>query len=417
MNCCSETGLMPVDLAIQKLLDSIDPAQRPGAESVSLQQACGLILASPVCSPVNVPPHDNSAMDGYAIRCRDWQAEVSLPVSQRIPAGVDPQPLEPGTAARIFTGAPVPPGADTVVMQEDCRVNDDESVTILESVREGAHIRRAGEDIRCGQQILPAGHRLRPQDIGLIASVGIAAVEVFRPLRIALLISGDELLEPGEPPRPGKIYNSNQYMLAPLMTNLGFDLVWQEKVADTFDATLAALKSAAAVADVIVTTGGVSVGEEDHLKPAVETLGKLNLWKVNIKPGKPFAFGSVSAEDGRQVPFIGLPGNPVSVFATLLVLGVPYLRSLQGGVWQPPVAVEIAAGFAGKKAGKRDEYLRVKLGRAANGVAVLEKYANQSSGVLSSVSWADGFAVITAGKTFTEGDKLPFISLQQFLDR
>ena len=415
MSCCSESGLMPIDQAIQKLIESIEPAQRPGTDSVPLSQACGLVLAAPVCSPVNVPPHDNSAMDGYAIRYQDWQSDAALAVSQRIPAGVDPQPLQAGTAARIFTGAPVPPGADTVVMQEDCRINDDESISITDSIREGAHIRRAGEDIQCDQEILPAGHRLRPQDIGLIASVGIAGVKVYKPLRIALLVSGDELLEPGEAPQPGKIYNSNQYMLAPLMASLGFDVVWQEKVADTFDATLTALKSAAASADVIVTTGGVSVGEEDHLKPAVEKLGQLNLWKVNIKPGKPFAFGSVAADAGRQVPFIGLPGNPVSVFATLLVLGVPYLASLQGGNWQPPVPVVVPAGFASKKPGRRDEYLRVKLGKAASGAAVLERYPNQSSGVLSSVSWADGFAVVKAGESFAEGDLIPFIPLQQFL--
>ncbi|MDX1695588.1 MAG: molybdopterin molybdotransferase MoeA [Ketobacteraceae bacterium] len=413
MSCCSESGLLPVPVAIQTLIDAVRAEQVPSAETLPLTEACGMTLAAPVCSPVSVPPHDNSAMDGYAIRYQDRETQPALPVSQRIPAGVAPEALMPATAARIFTGAPVPEGADTVVMQEDCILNDDGSVSITENIRQGAHIRRAGEDIREGQEILAAGHRLQACDIGLIASVGVDQVSVYRKLRVAVLVSGDELLEPGQPPEPGKIYNSNQYMLVPLLQQLGFEVSWQANVQDTFDATLEALKSAAEKADVIVTTGGVSVGEEDHLKPAVEAMGQLNLWKVNIKPGKPFAFGHVD-HAGKQVPFIGLPGNPVSVFATLLVLGVPYLRTLQGQCWKPPVPVKVPAAFTVSKPGKRDEYLRVRV-IENKGVACLEKYPNQSSGVLSSVAWADGFAVVKAGEQYETGDLVPFLRMDQLM--
>ena len=414
MSGCSESGLLPIDLAIEKLLAAIDPQQCPPTERVALSQACGRVLATAVRSPVNVPPSDNSAMDGYAVCYGDVSVGRPLVISQRIPAGVAPQPLQSGTAARIFTGAPVPEGADTVVMQEDCTLNDDDCITLAPGVRPGSHIRRAGEDIQAGQIILSAGQRLRPQDLGLVASVGVADVDVYRPLRVALLVSGDELLEPGQPPMAGKIYNSNQYLLAAFMQRLGFDVVAQEKVADTLDATLSALATAAKIADVIVTTGGVSVGEEDHIKPAVETLGQLDLWKVNIKPGKPFAFGWVGAADGRQVPFLGLPGNPVSVFSTLLILGVPYLVSLQGGRWQAPVPLPVPAGFTLQRPGKRDEFIRVRA-VAHQGQVRLEKYANQGSGVLSSTVWAEGFAVIRAGETVCEGDPLPFLRIDQLL--
>lgn len=414
MSCCSESGLLPIDSAIEKLIGSITPQHHPAIETISINDALGRVLAEPICSSVNVPPHDNSAMDGYALCFSDLSPQGrSLPVSQRIPAGVDPEPLKPGTAARIFTGAPVPKGADTVVMQEDCELQGDQ-VTVAEGAKSGSHIRRAGEDIEQGQTVLTKGRRLTPQDIGLIASVGVARVSVFKPLRIALLFSGDELLEPGETPVPGKIFNSNRYMLMPMMAQLGFSVSYQANIPDTYDETVSALRTAAAQADVIVTTGGVSVGEEDHLKPAVEAMGVLDLWKVNIKPGKPFAFGSVAAEGGAMVPFIGLPGNPVSVFTTLLVLGLPYLKKLQGEHWQPPIATSVAARFAVKKAGKRDEYIRVRLVKDGN-ITYLDKYPNQSSGVLSSASWCDGFALVRAGDLYERGEHVPYISLSQFL--
>jgi molybdopterin molybdotransferase len=404
---------MPIAVALEKLLGSVDPEQRPAVETRPLTEVVGMTLATPVCSPVNVPPHDNSAMDGYAVRFADCADGAVMNVSQRIPAGVAPAPLAPGTAARIFTGAPVPPDADTVIMQEDCEPLDDTRIHINERPRQHANIRRAGEDIREGQEIIAAGQRLDAAHVGLIASVGLDRVSVYRPLRVAVLVSGDELLEPGEPPQPGKIYNSNQYMLVPLLRQLGFEVSRQSSVADTFAGTVAALEDAAAHADVVISTGGVSVGEEDHLKPAVEALGQLALWKVNIKPGKPFAFGSLSRQ-GREVPFIGLPGNPVSVFATLLVLAVPYLRALQGQQWRPPVPVPVPAGFTMKKSGRRDEYLRVQL-RDSDSAPVLERFPNQGSGVLSSVAWADGFAFVRAGTVYKAGDSVPYVSIAQML--
>lgn len=407
---CSTPGLMPVDIAIQQLIDSIDKQRQQPVSTISIRDALGCVLAKPIYSSVNVPAQDNSAMDGYAVRVQDVEEMGTLNISQRIPAGIDPSPLEPGTVARIFTGAPVPPGADSVVMQEDTELVG-EAVKFNGSFSVGANIRSAGEDIQEGQEVVAAGKPLTPQDLGLIASVGIDQVAVYQPLKIAILVSGDELLEPGEPPQGGKIYNSNGYMLAPLMAKMGFEVCYQQNVPDTFDATVEALLAASKVADVVVTTGGVSVGEEDHLKPAVEALGELSLWKVNIKPGKPFAFGSVGS-----TPFIGLPGNPVSVFSTLLIIALPYLRSLQGECWQMPVPIYLPAQFSTKKAGRRDEFVRVKL-NLIDGATGLQKYPNQGSGVLSSAAWCDGFAHLIAGEKYQEGDKLAFFGLQQLMGR
>ena len=318
MSSCAEPGLISVTEAIDTLVSSVKSV--PASESVPLDAAMGRVLSESVHSPVNVPPWNNSAMDGYALKFQDL-ASQPLPVSQRIAAGVAPAPLQPGTAARIFTGAPVPDGADTVVMQEDTEILDEGKVSFIQGIKAGANIREAGEDITIGQQVVSRGSVLRGQDLGLIASVGVPAVEVYRPLKVALLFSGDELLQPGDAPEPGKIYNSNRYMLAAMMQEQGYNVCYQVNVPDTLGATVMALREAASLADVVVTTGGVSVGEEDHLKPAVEQLGRLNLWKIDIKPGKPFAFGQLQTarNDLPQVPFIGLPGNPVSVFSTFLI--------------------------------------------------------------------------------------------------
>lgn len=413
MSCCDENRLMPVDEARQRLFDSFKAS--PDILQVPLLSAVGLTLAESVVSEIDVPPHDNSAMDGYAFNSKDLSSrgsvsdeQLSLSVSQRIPAGFAPAPLERNTIARIFTGAPVPEGADTVIMQEDCNEADG-VVSFPASFKAGAHIRKKGEDIRAGSEILAAGRRLSPQDIGLAASVGVGHLSVYRPLKIALLCSGDELLEPGQPPEPGKIYNSNRYLLEPLLKQQGFDVLDMGTVEDTLEATLAALEQAANESDVVITTGGVSVGEEDYIKAAVEALGGMNLWKVAIKPGKPFAFGHI-----QQTPFIGLPGNPVSVFATFLLLGLPYLQQLQGGSWSHWPTTQLAAAFDVKKAGKRDEFLRVK--RVVSGTStVLKKYPNQSSGVLSSAAWCDGFALIPAGKTLEIGETVDFLALSDLM--
>lgn len=348
-----------------------------------LIEARGKIVAEAVYSDIDVPPCDNSAMDGFAFNRSDLSNSSTLPISQRIQAGHAPPPLQKGTAARIFTGANIPEGADTVEMQENCSANENE-VTINSSPDIGQNIRRKGQDIAKGSRILNRGIPLRPQELGLLASTGIAKVRCFKPLRIALITTGNELVEPGNPLSNGKIYNSNRFLLDSALKNWGFDTIHNEITSDDFDATVTALERAAQNADVVISTGGVSVGEEDHIKPAVEQLGELALWKVAIKPGKPFAFGKI-----QNTPFIGLPGNPASVFVTLLILARPYLLRLQGISKEKihPNNAHSCALFS-KKAPRRTEYLRAKM--TQEGVDI---YPNQSSGMLSSASWGDCLVV------------------------
>ncbi|HBJ89201.1 MAG TPA: molybdopterin molybdenumtransferase MoeA, partial [Gammaproteobacteria bacterium] len=314
--------LTPIEAAIPPLLQSLP--QMLEVEAVPLEQALGRIVGSDVAAPINVPPHANSAMDGYALRAADSQGARGLvQVSQRIAAGQVGEPLQAGTAARIFTGAPLPPGADAVVMQENTRA-EDEAISILQAVVPGENVRAAGEDIVAGAKLFGEGRRLRPQDIGVLASVGLTRVTVRRALRVALLVTGDELVPPGTELKPGQIYNSNNYTIAALLRNLGAEVIEMGVVGDEFNTTQSVLKTAAEQVDVIISTGGVSVGEEDHVKPAVESLGGLDMWKLAIKPGKPFASGKVC---GKQ--FFGLPGNPVSAFVTFVLLVRPALLSMQ----------------------------------------------------------------------------------------
>ena len=351
-------------------------------------------MAEDLISPVNVPPADNSAMDGYALRYVDLkvQGQTQLPISQRIAAGCAPEPLQPGTAARIFTGAEVPEGADTVVMQEVCEEHSGQ-VTLPESngcggIGLGDHIRPAGQDIERGGLMLSRGHRLLPQDLGLIASVGHAEVKVYRRLKLAVLSTGDEVQEPGYDIGPGQIYNSNRYTLAGLVDGLGMELVDLGIVRDNAAATEQALREAAAKADVVITTGGVSVGEEDYVKDCVEQLGHLQLWRLAIKPGKPLAFGEV---DGK--PFFGLPGNPAAVLVTFAVVARPYLLRTQGASQIHPMIITAKADFERRKKAKRQEYLRARLSVAADGSMWVAPHSNQSSGSLSSASWGNGLAV------------------------
>lgn len=406
MSCCPETGLMSVEDALKRLTAGVGSVAVP--EQVRLNDACGRVLAQDIKAEIDVPPHDNSAMDGYAFQSSDLTAENKcLPIGLRVAAGDAQSTLEPGTAARIFTGAPVPFGADTVVMQESCRVSDDK-VEFQETHTPGANIRRKGEDISLGTTILTAGKRLQPQDIGLLASIGCADIPVYRKLRVGILSSGDELLEPGSPSQPGKIYNSNRYMLSALLTRWGYDVSDFGVVKDTLEDTLTALQEASALVDVIMTTGGVSVGEEDHIKSAVSALGELQLWRVAIKPGKPFAYGRI----GNTV-FIGLPGNPVSVMVTSMVLALPLLEKLQGKTESTNLIVQLPAWFSIDKPGKRDEFLRVRKDRV-DGVLGLKAYHQQSSGALSSASWSDGLAWIPKGLVVTKGqlvDYLPYESI------
>ncbi|MBB5188785.1 molybdopterin molybdotransferase [Zhongshania antarctica] len=376
-----------------------------GTESRNLAQAQGAILAADVCAQIDVPPLDNSAMDGYALRLSDLSAGAPLRISQRIPAGANPCALQAGTAARIFTGASIPAGADTVVAQEDCELVGD-TLAVNIAPRLGQHIRPRGQDIAEGQRILLKGHRLLAADLGLLASLGVGSVQVGCRLRVALMSTGDELREPGEMLAAGQIYNSNRPMLAALIASLGAEVIDLGIVADTPQATRDALARAAATADVVISSGGVSVGEEDHVKAQVEALGSLNLWKLAIKPGKPLAYGRVA-----EVPFFGLPGNPVSGFVTFCLLVRPYLLKMQGATQLQSPQWAARALFDWPRAGTRQEYLRARVTPGDAGMEV-EIHPQQSSGALSSVSWCNALAVIPIGKTLSRGDSVDVIFLQ-----
>jgi len=371
---------------------------RVGDESVDLKDCLGRVLAGDVVSSIDVPPADNSAMDGYALRREDWPgADHALVISQRITAGSPPAPLEPGTAARIFTGAETPEGADVVVMQEKCKAEGNQ--VYMSSVGNiGANIRPRGQDIRAGGTVLQKGHRLRAQDLGLIASLGLARVDVRCRLKVAIISTGEELVEPGDPLNPGQIYNSNRYMLQALIEGWGFDVLDFGITADDQQIISGTLSEASREADAIITTGGVSVGDEDHVKAVVESLGHIDLWRVAIKPGKPFAFGDVLG-----TPFLGLPGNPVSAFVTALVIARPYLFDCQGVNHSEIVPLRETALFD-KKGSYRQEYLRVR--STTDGVEMFEK---QSSGVLYSTSWGDGFVVQKPDEEIRKGERVDVI--------
>ncbi len=398
--------------ALQRLLTGVQPVGGvTGGKEVLPTAAClQRVLADAVHAGVDVPPADNSSMDGYAVRAADAGRE--LPVSQRVPAGHWPQALQMGTAARVFTGASIPPGADAVVMQELCTARNDAEgrawVQLPTAIDPGQYVRARGEDIRAGSELIPAGTRLGPAALGLAASVGSATLAVRRRVRVALFSTGDELVMPGQPLPPGAIYNSNRFTLRGLLEGLGAEVHDLGLVPDRLDATQAALREAAVVADLIVTSGGVSVGEEDHVKPAVQSLGHLDLWQVAIKPGKPFAHGAVRRPDGSQALFVGLPGNPVSSYITFLLLARPLLLRLMGAADEAPTRLRLPAAFRWSKPDtKRQEFLRVRL--QADGTLAL--FPNQSSGVLSSLAFADALAVLAPGQTVAPGDTLDVLLL------
>jgi molybdopterin molybdotransferase len=387
-------GLLSVDAALEQLLSSARPVRE--IEEVPTLEATNRVLARAQRSTMDVPPMDNSAMDGYAVRSSDGP---KLKVSQKIMAGSVGRPLEPGTAARIFTGAPIPPGADAVVMQEHCEVQG-EQVTLKRVARPGEWIRLTGSDVKKGGEILPAGKRLLPQDTGLAASVGIKTLPVYRKLRLGLFFTGDELVMPGEPLPPGRIYNSNRFTLRGLAEVFGCELRDYGIVPDTLEATRAVLRRAAGECDVIVTSGGVSVGEADFVKPAVEAEGKLLMWRIAMKPGRPLAFGVV-----QNASFIGLPGNPVSSFVTFLIFVRPFLLRTQGVSAVEPRAIQARADFDWTEPDARREFLRVKW----NAQGGLELYPTQDSAVLTSTAWADGLADNPAGKAIRRGDTVRFL--------
>jgi molybdopterin molybdotransferase len=400
-------------MPVREALDFLLAAARfvDGVEDVDTLDANGRVLAFDQVSALNVPAADNTQMDGYAVRAADCASgSATLRIAQRIPAGTVGQPLEPGTAARIFTGALIPPGADAVVMQEQCEANGDK-VTIKHAPQPGEWIRRAGEDIVQGSVILPAGTRLRAQELGLASSVGLARLPVRRRVRVAVFFTGDELAMPGEPLAPGAIYNSNRFTLRGLLENLGCEISDYGIVPDSLQATRDTLRAAAADHDLIITSGGVSVGEEDHIKPAVEAEGRLNMWQIAVKPGKPLAFGEVDRADGRAF-FLGLPGNPVSSFITFLLFVRPFLLRLQGvsGTVEPR-AIPLRADFDWTRPDRRNEFLRARINDAGG----LDLFPNQGSGVLTSTVWADGLIDNAPGQAIAKGDIvrfIPFAALQ-----
>lgn len=417
--------MLSFDDARARLIDAAR-ALIPASELVATVNAVGRVLATDLVSTVAVPPLDNSAMDGYALRCADLpELDISLPVSQRIAAGSVGVALAPGSVARIFTGAPVPPGADAVVMQEHCVLTDG-CVRFNERPHAGQNIRRAGEDIAVGTVVLPAGTILGPAELGVAAAVGAAQLPVRTRLRVALFSTGDELVMPGQALGPGQIYNSNRTTLHTLLLGLGCEVSDLGIVPDSLEATRATLRSAAQQHDLIVTSGGVSVGEEDHVKAAVAAEGEIELWTLAIKPGKPLAYGRVRAGvpagkghpsevgAGKTAAFIGLPGNPVSSFVTFLMLVRPFIRTAQAARSVLPKARHLRAEFDWPRGGRvesRREFLRVRVNDAGHA----ELFPNQGSGVLTSCVWADGLVDNPPGQVIRRGDEVSFLALSELL--
>ena len=381
-------------------------------KTVSLLDAAGHVLRSSVVSPMAVPGFDNSAMDGYAICPNDPNASHhTLTVSQRIVAGYAGTALKPGEAARIFTGAPVPEGTFAVVPQEDTRAEGDH-VTIDRVVQAQNYVRLRGEDIALNSEIISVGTRLRPPHIALAASVGLTELTVSTPLKVAILLTGDELVEPGTPLKAGQIYNSNRYWLRDALMQLGCEVIDPGMVRDTPEATREALRQASAQADVVITCGGVSVGEEDHVRAAVESMGHIDLWQIAMKPGKPLAYGKVNQSD-----FIGLPGNPVSAYVTFMLMAQPFLQARMGLPVPSQMATghKMVAGFEWPKPDRRREFLRARPTLQADGTEVLTIWPNQGSGVMSSVAWAHGLIDVPAGQTIKVGDTVRYISFNRLL--
>ncbi len=407
----ASSDLTSVDDALKHLVGQARPVAC--TERVALTDSLDRILARDYRVPADVPPADNSAVDGYAVRAGDLSSEVLLPVSGRIAAGEAPVALAPGTAVRIFTGSEIPAGADSVVMQERVTVTDG-GISIDAPVSEGQNIRRQGQDLLRGELALAKGTRVRPQEMGLLGSMGVAEVEVYARLRVAIVTTGDELVDPGEPLRPGQIYNTNRFTLLGLLAKAGCDVVLCESLEDTREATRDTLERAAAEADLIITTGGVSVGEEDHIRAVLEESGHLSLWRMASKPGKPLAFGAIG-----DTPLLGLPGNPAAVLVTFLVVGMPFIRVCQGRTDANGTTgiqgERLPAAFSTDKPSVRREYVRARKGIGDDG-PVINAFPNQSSGVLSSACWADGLAVVPENETLSQGDLITYYSFAELLE-
>jgi molybdopterin molybdotransferase len=402
-------SLMSADDALSFLIDSASVTVM--TEAVSLDDSLGRILASDIHSTINVPGFDNSAMDGYTIALNDNQVaqeNLSFDVVDRIAAGSTGNDLKIGNAARIFTGAPIPNGANTVVMQEECTLSEDKSqITVKRAINLNENIRPTGNDILKDNVILSSGRQIKPQDISLAASVGVGELVVFKKIKVGVFFTGDELVEPGNPLTPGKIYNSNRYALVALLKRVGCDVINLGNIEDKLDATCEALEALESQCDLIMTTGGVSVGEEDHVKPAVEKLGELNLWKIRMKPGKPLAYGKV-----KQTPFIGLPGNPVSSFVTFCIFSLPFIKKMQGNSNYESKILKVKTNFDCKRAKPRREYARVRIDHSTE-TPLANLFPKQGSDVMSSVVWADGIIEIPENTTFETGTILNYYSMSE----
>tara|TARA_R110001592_G_scaffold238227_2_gene497817 strand:- start:118221 stop:119489 length:1269 start_codon:yes stop_codon:yes gene_type:complete len=415
--CCdtrSKNALKNLDEALAELLAANTQnasANNPSGlatEKIPIAQALKRVLAIDIYSNLNVPPADNSAVDGYALNIENYHPEKPLPISQRIPAGSAPKALEKNTAARIFTGANIPDGANCVVMQENIRLhNEGRQISISENLMPGQNIRPKGQDISSGAHILSRGSVLTPQKLALIASIGISEVSVYKALKIAILSTGNELIEPGLSLKEGQIYNSNRYLLSGFLQSLNFEIIDLGVIPDKLESTLSALKKAASEADMVITTGGASVGEEDYIQSAIKSLGEVAFWKVAIKPGKPVMLGKIN-----NTPILGLPGNPGAVFVTFMILARPFLLHKQGLNSVLPKAFSLPINFDIKKAGIRREFLRV----IRNQDNRLELHPNQSSGMLSSACWADGLAVIMENTAPKQGDLVNFMPFDTLLN-
>lgn len=401
--------LIPYEIALQNLLYQAEPVDE--VETVNLTDSLNRVMAADVPSSINVPPADNSAMDGYAIRISDVRADENtrLKVTQRIPAGETGVQLEAGAAARIFTGAPIPPGADAVIMQEQVECDDD-TMSFSAAVRPGQNIRSAGEDIKLDDVILRKGFQLRAQEMGLAASIGCHQVSVTRKVKVGIFFTGDELVEPGKPLSPGKIYDSNRYTLRGLLQSLNCEIIDLGIVGDTLQLTQQAILKATEKADLVITSGGVSVGDEDHVRIALEQMGELFMWRLNIKPGKPLAFGKV-----KDTAFIGLPGNPVSAFATFCLFVCPFIKKLQGRTEMLTQSSTVIAAFDWPKPDKRREFVRSRLQHDGKNRRKAYIYPHQGSGVLTSTSWADGLIVIEENQTIKAGDLVEYLSFRDIL--
>ena len=402
-------SLMSADDALSFLIDSAIVTAM--TEAVSLDDSLGRILACDIHSTINVPGFDNSAMDGYTIALNDTQVaqeNLSFDVVDRIAAGSTGNDLKIGDAARIFTGAPIPNGANTVVMQEECTLSEDKSqITVKRAINLNENIRPTGNDILKDNVILSSGRQIKPQDISLAASVGVGELVVFKKIKVGVFFTGDELVEPGNPLTPGKIYNSNRYALVALLKQVGCDVINLGNIEDKLDATCEALETLESQCDLIMTTGGVSVGEEDHVKPAVEKLGELNLWKIRMKPGKPLAYGKV-----KQTPFIGLPGNPVSGFVTFCIFSLPFIKKMQGNSNYESKILKVKTNFDCKRAKPRREYARVRIDNSTE-TPLANLFPKQGSDVMSSVVWADGIIEIPENTTFETGTILNYYSMSE----